>query len=77
MPFEQRPLLRGKPDNLLGERGLSAELKYHGIRSRFGRHRADLKHQPVDMLLSAGAGLLLVGGVYALARKLTKPARWF
>jgi len=70
-------LLRGKPDNPVTERGLSAELKYHGIRSRFGRHRADLEHQPVDILLGAGAGLLVVGGVYALARKLTKPARWF
>jgi hypothetical protein len=45
--------------------------------ARFGRHRADLKHQPVDILLSAGVGLLVVGGVFALARKLTKPARWF
>lgn len=68
-------LLRGKPDNLLAERGLGAELKYHGIRSRFGRHRADLKHQPVDILLSAGVGLLVVSGAYALARKLTKLAR--
>jgi hypothetical protein len=68
-------LLRGKPDNLLAERGLGAELKYHGIRSRFGRHRADLKHQPVDILLSVGAGLLVVGGVFSLARSLGKLAR--
>lgn len=70
-------LLRGKPDNVLAERGLSAEIKYHGIRSRVGRHRADLKHQPVDVLLSVGTGLLLVGATYVLARKVMKPARLF
>jgi hypothetical protein len=70
-------LLRGKPDNLLAERGLGAELKYHGIKSRFGRQRADLKHQPIDILLSVGTGLVLAGAVFAVARKVMKPARLF
>ncbi|HEU0012480.1 MAG TPA: hypothetical protein VFQ45_02290 [Longimicrobium sp.] len=50
--------LRGRPDNLLAERGLKAELTRHPVRSRVGRHRADLKHQVVDYAMLAAPWVL-------------------
>ena len=44
-------LLRGKPDNPVRESGLRGELGSHPVRSRFGRRRADLKHQWMDPLI--------------------------
>lgn len=61
-------LLRGRPDNPITEMGLMSEFRRHGIRSRFGQHRADLKHQPVDMLLFATTWLAAAGVVYGLTR---------
>lgn len=69
-------LLRGKPDNPLTERGLQAEFRRGGIRSRFGQKRADLVHQPVDVLLMLGTGLAAGALAYGLFRGL-KRARAF
>ena len=38
-------LLRGHADNVIVETGVISEGKRHGFRSRFGKHRADAKHQ--------------------------------
>lgn len=69
-------LLRGKPDNPVTEMGLRAELTRHGIRSRFGRRRADLVHQPIEALLATGAALLTVAAGVAVVRAL-RPRRRF
>jgi len=58
-------VLQGRPDNPLSETGVIAEFKKHGIRSRVGRDRADLKHQWMDPLIVAAP--YLIGG-YALYR---------
>jgi hypothetical protein len=63
-------LLRGRPDNPYTEMGLAAEWKRHGIRSRFGRKRADLSHLPVDLLMFAGSTAAVVAGAVALGRAL-------
>jgi hypothetical protein len=55
----------GKPDNVIGETGILAELKKHPIRSRVGQHRTDLKHQWMDPLITMAP--YLIGG-YALYR---------
>jgi hypothetical protein len=65
-------LLSGRPDNPITEAGLPSEMKYHGIRSRLGQRRADLKHQPLDLII-AGSGALIA--VYALTRAITKNGR--
>jgi hypothetical protein len=39
------------PDNPIAETGIKAELTYHGIRSRRGQNRADLIHQPLDLVI--------------------------
>ena len=57
-------VLGGNPDNLIAESGVLGERRYHPIKSRFGRGRADLKHIWLDPLVFAGpvlvVGLLLV-----------------
>jgi hypothetical protein len=51
-----RDLLRGRPDNLLAEYGVLAEFKRHGLRSRLGQRRADVKRIPLELLVFAGVG---------------------
>lgn len=59
-------LLRGRPDFLLTEAGLTVELKPGVFMSRFGQHRNDLKHQPIDMLMFAGSRLLSLAAIAAV-----------
>src|SRR4051812_38371437 len=62
-------LLKGQPDNPISETGVLAEFKRSAFRTRFGQHRADLKHQPLDLLLWAAPYLALAAGVYMLAQQ--------
>ena len=59
-------LLQGHPDNPLAEAGLRSELRPGAQRTRFGQHRADLMHQPLDLVVNA-APWLLVGAVAYMA----------
>jgi hypothetical protein len=56
-----------RPDNPITETGVLSEFKHHGIRSRRGQKRADVKHQFLDPIIvgwpwaaRAGLGYLLV-----------------
>jgi hypothetical protein len=76
--------LRGHPDNPVREMGLTAEMKRHGFRSRVGRHRADVRHLPIDVLLFTGTTVAAAAGIYVLGRALLRPrprrrrfAGWF
>jgi hypothetical protein len=62
-------LLRGRPDDIIAESGVTSEAKRHGIRSRVGRGRADVKHQPLDAL-GFGVAALVWTPVYAIGRLL-------
>ncbi len=64
--------LKGHPDNPLSETGVIAEFKRHGIRSRFGKHRADVKHQPLDALIVAAPWLLAGYAAFAAGRALAR-----
>jgi hypothetical protein len=65
-------LLRGRPDNPITETGILSEFKRNGIRSRFRQHRADIKHQPIDLLMFFGTWLA-VG--YALRQIMAENGR--
>ena len=65
-------LLKGHPDNPVTETGVVAEFKRHGIRSRVGQHRADLKHQPLDALIVAAPWVLALGGAFLAGRALAR-----
>ena len=57
-----------QPDDLVAETGIRAEVSGHGWRSRVGRGRTDLVHQPIDPVLVLAPWVLAVGLVVAGAR---------
>jgi hypothetical protein len=57
-----------RPDNPLTETGIRSELTHHGLKSRFGRKRADLPHVWIDPILIAGPWIA-AGGATALASR--------
>jgi hypothetical protein len=59
-----------RPDNPITETGVLSEFSHHGIASRIGRNRADLKHQTLDPIIVAGPWLAVAGLVYSLIRSL-------
>jgi hypothetical protein len=61
-------LLSGRPDNPVTESGITRELKGGAFRSRFGQHRADLTHQPLDLLVYTAPYLAIAGGVFLVMR---------
>jgi hypothetical protein len=64
-----------RPANPVTETGILAEFKYHGLRSRRGRKRADLVHQPLDLVIVGWPWV--VAGVlgYRLLRRIRRPSR--
>jgi hypothetical protein len=62
--------LRGRPDNVIAETGVLSEFKNHAYRTRFGQHRADLKHQPLDLVMWAAPYAAIAGGLFLATRAL-------
>jgi hypothetical protein len=62
-----------RPDNPITETGVLSELSRHGIASRFGQRRTDVRHQAIDPVIVAApwvaAGGLAYKGVKALAKR--------
>jgi hypothetical protein len=57
------------PDNPVTETGVLSEFTHHGIASRFGRRRTDVKHQWLDPII-VGAPWVLGGLVaYRLVKR--------
>lgn len=65
-------LLSGHPDNPIAETGIKAEFTRHGLRSRLGRGRADLAHQPLDALLVAAPWIVGAAAIYMLSRRVAE-----
>jgi hypothetical protein len=58
-----------RPDNPVTETGVLSEFSHHGIASRFGRKRSDVKHQWLDPII-VGAPWVLAGALaYRLAKR--------
>jgi len=67
-----RSMLTLRPDNPVTQTGVLSEFTHHPVRSRFGRNRTDLVHQPLDPILVAAPWVAagLIG--YALVRRLRR-----
>jgi hypothetical protein len=68
-------LRQGRPDNPVTETGVLRELKGGAYRTRFGQHRADLTHQPIDLLLWATPYIAIGSAVYMLAKAVGRRGR--
>jgi hypothetical protein len=70
-----RSFLTLRPDNPLTETGVRSEFTHHGLRSRIGHHRADLKHLWLDPIIVAGPWVATAWLVFSGARRLIRPLR--
>jgi hypothetical protein len=61
-----------RPDNPITETGVLSEFSHHGIASRLGRKRADLAHQPLDLVVVAGPWMVAGGVAYVGFKTLGK-----
>jgi hypothetical protein len=64
-----RSFASSRPDNPITETGIKAEFTHHGIRSRFGRKRVDVKHMWMDPIIVAGPWIL---SIYVMRRLLKR-----
>lgn len=68
-------LLRGRPDNPITESGIMREARGGAFRSRFGQHRADLIHQPLDVFVYALPFLTIAVGAAVMVRAMSNRRR--
>ena len=61
--------LTGRPDSRIRESGVLSEFTHGGLRSRFGRHRADVKHHWIDAAAFLAPYMALAAGAYYLGRR--------
>jgi hypothetical protein len=60
------------PDNPITETGVLSEFRRHGLSSRIGQRRADLVHQPLDVIIVAGPWFALAGVAYLGGRAVVR-----
>jgi hypothetical protein len=65
-------LLTLRPDNPITETGVLSEFTRHGIASRLGKKRADLAHQPLDMIIIVAPWVVAGAAVYSTLQRLRK-----
>jgi hypothetical protein len=65
-----RSLLSLRPDNPITQTGVVAEVKHHGVRSRLGHNRADVKHHWMDPLIVGAPWVGAVAATYVMVRRL-------
>ena len=63
-----------RPDNPITETGVLSEFTHHGIRSRVGKHRADVNHQWMDPIIVAAPWLIAGALGYTAYRALAGPS---
>jgi hypothetical protein len=60
------------PDNPITETGVLSEFKHHGISSRLGQKRADVKHQVLDPIIVGWPWVARAGLVYVVTKRLRR-----
>jgi hypothetical protein len=61
-----------RPDNPVTQTGVLSELKAHGLRSRFGQGRADVKHQWMDPVIVGAPWAAAAYGTIKVSRRLAR-----
>jgi hypothetical protein len=70
-----RSFLTSRPDNPITETGVLSEFSRHGVSSRVGQKRADVKHQLLDPIIVAGPWVAVGGLVFSAVRKVLRRGR--
>jgi hypothetical protein len=65
-------VVTGRPDNLLSETGIVAEVRHHGLRSRLGRNRTDVVHHLLDPFVVTGPWAVAGYVGYRLGRRVAR-----
>jgi hypothetical protein len=69
-------MLTRHPDNPIAETGIMSEFSHHGITSRLGKKRADLRHQVLDPIIVGAPWAIRAGvaylGVKAIAARVRR-----
>jgi hypothetical protein len=60
------------PDNPITETGVLSEFKYHGISSRLGQKRTDVKHQVLDPIIVGWPWAARAGVAYLVTKRLRR-----
>ncbi len=68
-----RSFLTTRPDNPITETGVLSEFSRGGLSSRRGKKRADVIHQPLDVVIVAAPWVLAGGVAYRGIRRLRAP----
>ena len=64
---------KGHPDNPITETGVLSELSHHGVASRLGQNRVDVRHQLLDPVIVAGPWVAAGAAAYHLAKRWRRP----
>jgi hypothetical protein len=67
-----RSFLTLHPDNPITETGVLSEFSRHGLSSRIGQKRTDIKHHPIDPVIVATPWVLRAGVAYIAVRTLVR-----
>lgn len=67
-----RSIATGHPDNPITETGVLSEFSHHGLASRTGQKRADVMHQPLDLIVVAAPYLIAGGIAYSVLRRVAR-----
>jgi|SRR3954470_4987341 len=70
-----RSFLTLRPDNPVTETGVLSEFRNHGIASRRGKGRTDVRHQLLDPIIVAGPWVLAGGATFAACRAVVRMFR--
>ena len=65
-----RSLFSLRPDNPITQTGVLAEVKHHGLSSRLGHNRADVKHHWMDPLIVGAPWAVAATAIYLAVRRL-------
>jgi len=64
-----------RPDNPITQTGVLAEAKRHGVRSRLGHNRADVKHHWMDPIIVGAPWAGAAAATYLTARRVRRAPR--
>ena len=67
-----RSMLTLRPDNPITQTGVLGEVKHHGLRSRLGHNRADVKHHWMDPFIVGAPWAVGIAVTYLLLRRMRR-----